>query len=81
MAEGIARLRGRIAEMGVKHHVVAEEVGMHYTQLSRILNERQPMPKGFEGAGALGAGPAGGGGAGGCGGAGTGVGGDGGGVT
>ena len=49
MAAGVARLRGRIAEMGVKHHVVAGEVGMHYTQLSRILNERQPMPKGFEG--------------------------------
>ena len=49
MAEGVARLRGRIAEMGVKHHVVAEEVGMHYTQLSRILNGRQAMPKGFEG--------------------------------
>ena len=29
--------------------MVAGEVGMHYTQLSRILNERQPMPKGFEG--------------------------------
>ena len=49
MADAVARLRGRIAEIGVKHHVVAEEVGMHYTQLSRILNERQPMPKGFEG--------------------------------
>ena len=49
MAAGVARLRGRIAEMGVKHHEVAGEVGMHYTQLSRILNERQPMPKGFEG--------------------------------
>ena len=48
MAESVARLRGRIAEMGVRHHMVAGEVGMHYTQLSRILNERQPMPDGFE---------------------------------
>ena len=48
MAEGVARLRGRIAEVGVKHHVVAAEMGMHYTQLSRILNERQAMPEGFE---------------------------------
>ncbi len=48
MADGVARLRGRIAEVGVKHHVVAREMGMHYTQLSRILNERQAMPDGFE---------------------------------
>ena len=48
MADGVARLRGRIAEVGVKHHVVASEMGMHYTQLSRILNERQAMPDGFE---------------------------------
>ena len=48
MAEGVARLRGRIAEVGVKHHVVAGAMGMHYTQLSRILNERQAMPEGFE---------------------------------
>ncbi len=44
----VRKLRGRIAETGAKHHEVAALVGIHPTQFSNILNERRPMPEGFE---------------------------------
>ena len=47
----VRKLRGRIAETGAKHHEVAALVGIHPTQFSNILNERRPMPEGFEGEG------------------------------
>ena len=44
----VRRLRGRIAERGVKHLKVAALLGIHPTNFSHILSERRPMPQGFE---------------------------------
>lgn len=48
MPFGIARVRARIAEIGVRHSVVARALDVHPTLLSAYLNGRRPAPAGFE---------------------------------
>lgn len=42
-----ARLRGRIAEIGVAHHCLARQMRLSPTLLSLILSGARPMPKDF----------------------------------
>lgn len=44
---GIRKLRGRIAELGIRQQDVAAALGMDPSQLSAILNERRRAPDGF----------------------------------
>lgn len=44
----MSRVRARIAELGVRHSVVARALGVHPTLLSVYLNGRRPAPPGFE---------------------------------
>ena len=48
MSRAVRKLRGRIAETGVKQIELAALLNIHPTGLSRILGERRPMPEGFE---------------------------------
>ena len=48
MTRTVRKLRGRIAERGAQHQEVAALIGVHPAQFSLILNERRPMPEGFE---------------------------------
>ena len=48
VTQAVRKLRGRIAEAGVRHQEVAALIGTHPTQFSNILNEHRPMPEGFE---------------------------------
>ena len=41
-------IRARIAALGIRQGVVAEQLGMHETLLSTILNERRQPPEDFE---------------------------------
>ena len=43
-----ATIRSRIAALGIRQGALAAQLGMHETLLSAILNERRPMPVGFE---------------------------------
>ena len=43
----IARIRGRIAEIGIRQADLAYPMGMHETILNAILRGRRPMPPGF----------------------------------
>lgn len=44
----MSRVRARIAELGVRHSVVARAIGVHPTLLSTYLNGRRPAPADFE---------------------------------
>ncbi len=42
------RIRGRIAEVGVRQADLAAQIGVNETLLNAILRGRRPMPAGFE---------------------------------
>ena len=46
--DGCPRLRGRIAEIGVRHVDLAAALGMDPSLLSRYLNGRRDPPEGFQ---------------------------------
>ena len=48
MRTTLPKLRGRIAELGVRKGDVARELGMDQALFSRYLNGRQPPPADFE---------------------------------
>ncbi len=48
MRTSLPKLRGRIAELGVRKGDVARELGMDQALFSRYLNGRQPSPADFE---------------------------------
>ena len=48
MRTSLPKLRGRIAELGVRKGDVARELGMDQALFSRYLNGRQPPPADFE---------------------------------
>ena len=43
----IARLRGRIAEAGIRHADLAKHLGIHPTLFSAIITGRRDAPVGF----------------------------------
>ena len=47
-SHSISDLRARIAALSIRQGALAAQLGMHETLLSAILNERRPMPVGFE---------------------------------
>ena len=44
----IARIRGRIAEVGCRQADIAQAIGINETLLNTYLRGRRPMPEGFE---------------------------------
>ena len=44
----IPRLRGRIAELGIRHADIAKAMGMHETQFSAIVRGRREPPSDFD---------------------------------
>ena len=43
----LSRIRGRIAEVGVRQADIAAQIGMHETLLNAILRGRRKQPEGF----------------------------------
>ena len=43
----IRKLRGRIAEIGIRHANLSKLIGIHPTLFSAIINGRRAAPKGF----------------------------------
>ena len=47
IADALSKIRGRIAELGVRKADVAHSLGIDPTLLSAILHRRRPPPPGF----------------------------------
>ena len=45
---GTKRLRGRIAEAGIRRQDIAAQMGYSETMFSLFINGRRPTPEGFE---------------------------------